>query len=48
MIYRKEVENMCGSDVEMDDYGRTALTGDSGPIDDDYAWEETVDVSDDD
>lgn len=34
-------------DVQMDDFGRTALTGDGGPIGDDYSFEETVDVSTD-
>ena len=29
----------------FDDAGRTALTSDRGPIDPDYQWEETVDVS---
>ena len=28
--------------------GQTAITGDSGPISEDYQWEETVDVSKDD
>ncbi len=37
-----------GSTVEFDEYGQTALTSDSGPIDPDYQWTETVDVSDDD
>ena len=34
-------------DVQMDESGRTALTSDSGPIGDDYVFEETVNVSTD-
>lgn len=35
---------MCGP--ETTDDGRTVLTGDGGPIDPEYAWEETIDVED--
>lgn len=39
---------MCDKDVQMDRWDRVALTSDSGHIDPNYQWEETVDVSADD
>lgn len=36
---------MYNSDPVFSDDDRTVLTGDSGPIDPEYTWEETVDVS---
>jgi len=35
----------CGP--ELTDDGRTATEGDGGPIDPEYQWEETVQVSND-
>ena len=32
----------------LSDDGQTAITGDSGPIPEEFQWEETVDVSGDD